>query len=104
MSDIVALGQHADATMLDRLRRVAGAKAVLGPDDLPGFYVAGVAPRAMVYPRTVDAAARTLALSTAERWPVELAGGATWLNAGAPPAVPPIVITTEQLHRIHEYE
>jgi glycolate oxidase FAD binding subunit len=104
VSEATSVRHDANAVMLDRLRQVAGDDAVLSPDELPDFDVAGVVPRAMVAPDSVDAAARTLALCAAERWPVEPAGGATWLGAGAPPAIPPVVITTVRLQRIFEYE
>jgi glycolate oxidase FAD binding subunit len=104
VSEAVSVRRDPDAAVLDRLRQAAGADAVRPPDELRGYAVAGVAPRAVVAPDSPEAAARTLALCSAEGWPVEPAGAATWLFAGAPPAAPPIVITTARLRRIREYE
>jgi glycolate oxidase FAD binding subunit len=104
MTEAVSLHHDPDAAVLDGLRQVAGAAAVLPPEELHRYAVAGSTPRAVVAPDSAEAAARTLALCSARGWVVEPAGAATWLHAGEPPAVPPVVITTARLHRIFEYE
>jgi glycolate oxidase FAD binding subunit len=104
VSEVAIVRRDADAAGLARLREAAGAAALLGDEELPRFAVAGVVPRAVVAPDSVEAVARTLALCSAQGWPVEPAGAATWLVAGAPPGTPPVVISTARIGAIREYE
>jgi glycolate oxidase FAD binding subunit len=66
--------------------------------------VAGVVPLAWIEPDGVEELCRVLELCSAEGLPVEPAGAGTWLAAGAPPAAPPVVLSTTRLNRVVEHE
>lgn len=61
---------------------------------------------AVVAPPDAEAVAETLRLCTEEGWPVQAAGGATWLGAypGSDRQEPPVVISTARLDRVIEHE
>ena len=94
----------ADASLVEELRRTAGADAVAAAGD-PRWHVHGLAPRAVVMPETPGAAAELLARASSEGWRVELAGAGTWLDHGSAPAdAPDIVLSTVRMNARIETE
>jgi glycolate oxidase FAD binding subunit len=87
----------------ESIRRVA-ADAVLNDSASERFAVAGVVPSAVVAPAHAEQVAEVLALCTNNGWTVEAAGAGTWLSAGLPPARVDVVLTTQNLTHIAEYE
>ncbi|MGH7467470.1 MAG: FAD-binding oxidoreductase [Longimicrobiales bacterium] len=90
--------------MLDQLRTLLGDSAVLADDRCKTWSVGGVVPRAVVTPANVEQVAGVLRWASSARIPIEPAGAGTWLNAGRPPHVAPIVLSTRGLQHIAEYE
>lgn len=84
-------------TVIDDLRRAAGADAVHQPR--PGEWsVHGAPPRAVVQPTTAQGVAAVLALCSVRGWTVEPAGAGTWLDHGCTTARSiDVVLSTRRL-------
>jgi glycolate oxidase FAD binding subunit len=68
------------------------------------FRVADEAERVVALPRTAEELSEMLKLATDERWRVLPAGAGTWLSMGNPPTQYHLIVSTERLDRIVEYE
>jgi glycolate oxidase FAD binding subunit len=91
--------------MADHLKALGEcAAALLAPELLEPWRVAGVIPRAVILPENAAEVSSVLQYATSARLPIEPAGSGTWLLAGRRPAAQPIVISTQRLNQIAEYE
>lgn len=90
--------------MLEQLRAAAGSGYMLADADTTAWQVAGITPRAVVQPRTVEELVDVLREAARAGVPVEPAGGGSWLARGSRPAVPPIVVSTARMDKVLEYE
>ena len=88
--------------MIERLRALAGAEAVrpAAPDDA----VHGVTPGAVVAPADTAACAALLAACSENGWSVEIAGARSARDAGRPPGAIDVMLSTERLRGVTEYE
>ena len=89
--------------MIERLREVLGEDVVSEADFSP-FRVHGRTPPAIVSPWNTDQAAAALRLCTENGWPVEPAGAGSWLDWGRPPDRAGIVLSTERMAGVTEFE
>jgi glycolate oxidase FAD binding subunit len=87
----------------ESIRRIA-PDAVLDDSAAERFAVAGVVPSAVVAPANAEQVAEVLSLCTNNGWTVEAAGAGTWLGAGRPPARVDVVLSTQNLTHVAEYE
>jgi glycolate oxidase FAD binding subunit len=90
--------------MLDVLRGIAGDDALLDGAALSAYTVHGVRPAAVVAPASTEVAATLLQRASAEGWHVGLAGGGSRGSAGRPPGRVDVVITTQRMSGVAEYE
>lgn len=88
--------------MIERLRALAGADATR--EAGAGHAVHDVVPRAVVAPRDASACAAVLAACSAEGWAVEVVGAGTTRGAGRVPAAIDVVLSTERMRGVTEYE
>jgi glycolate oxidase FAD binding subunit len=86
------------------MRALLPADAVLEGDDAQVWSVAGVQPRAVVFPDSAQQVAGVLRIAAEEGVAVEPAGGGGWLHAGHRPASAPVVLSTARFTSIDEYE
>lgn len=91
------------ASPAEPLRRLVG-DAVLTGAAAVRFSVAGEAPSAVVAPSDAEQVAAVLALAAENGWTVEPAGAGTWLAAGRRPERADLVLSTDRLRSIREYE
>jgi glycolate oxidase FAD binding subunit len=91
------------ASIAEPLRRIAGL-TVGAPDDAARHPVGGVVPAAVVAPERPEQVAELLALASTHGWAVEIAGAATWLDAGRRPERVDLLIATARLCDVAEYE
>lgn len=91
------------ASIAEPLRRIAGL-TVGTPDDAVRHAVGGVVPAAVVAPERAEQVAELLALASAKGWAVETAGAGSWLDTGRRPERVDLVIATERLCDVAEYE
>lgn len=89
--------------MLDRLRSIVGPGAVRAGDEAR-WAVHGVVPKAVVAPASAEEAAAVLALASGDGWVVEPAGAGACLDGGRVPGRVDLVLTTERLAEVVEYE
>jgi glycolate oxidase FAD binding subunit len=89
--------------MLDRLTAELGAD-VVGDGAASRIRIRGRAPAAVIAPASAEQAARALALCSTEGWTVECAGAGTWLQEGRADRRVDVVITTERMTGILDYE
>jgi glycolate oxidase FAD binding subunit len=82
---------------------VGSAHCLVGTDRSP-FVVEGRTPCAVVFPGTIDEAARVVTAAADAEVPVLPWGGATQMGLGAPPRDGAVVVGTRRLHRIVEHE
>ncbi|MCI0435861.1 MAG: FAD-binding oxidoreductase [Gemmatimonadetes bacterium] len=82
--------------MLERLAQAAGAGSVVDGSTTP-FRFAGVPPRAVIAPHSVERAAAVLELCSVEGWATLCAGGGTWLAAARRPRGIAVVLMTRRL-------
>jgi glycolate oxidase FAD binding subunit len=90
--------------MRDALGAIVGFVHVLDGDKARPWAVQGVAPKTVVFPRSADEAAAVLARATAEGWSVEPAGAGTRLDSGRPPRSLDIVLSSNRMITVAEYE
>lgn len=90
-------------SIADALQRIAGdgVRAGLAAER---FVVAGVTPEAVVAPEDAAQTAEVIALCREHGWAVAVAGAGTWLRSGRRPERVDVVITTERMCDIVEYE
>jgi glycolate oxidase FAD binding subunit len=91
------------ASIADPLRRIVG-DAIRTGRGAERFAVAGMIPSVVVAPEHAEQVAELLALCSAEGWSVEPAGAGTWLDAGRRPERVDLVLTTERMKQVAEYE
>ncbi|MGH7552186.1 MAG: FAD-binding oxidoreductase, partial [Longimicrobiales bacterium] len=91
------------SVIADSIRRIAGG-AVLDDSASERYAVVGVVPSAVVAPANAEQVAEVLSLCTNNGWTVEAAGAGTWLGAGKRPARVDVVLSTQNLTHIAEYE
>ena len=90
--------------MLRRLGPVVGVAAVHTDSLVQRFAAHDHAPRAVVTPRSAPEIAQLLQLCASEKWQVDVAGGATALDAHRTPQPADIALSTDSLRGVHEYE
>jgi len=86
------------------LEEAAGPGMVLAGDPAGTHAVAGVRPRFVAAPTTVDGVSRVLALASARGLAVAPAGAGARLGWGAPPSRLDIVLSLARLDRVLAYE
>ncbi len=89
--------------IVEEIRRVA-PDALLEEGASRRFAVTGLKPSAVVAPAYVEQVAEVLSLCSSNGWTVEAAGAGTWLGAGRRPTRVDIVMTTDRLRDMPEYE
>jgi glycolate oxidase FAD binding subunit len=90
--------------MRSQLGTLLPADAMLEGDETHAWAVAGVFPKAVVFPDSTEQVAAVLRVAAEEGSAVEPAGGGSWLRAGRKPANPPIVLSAARFTSIAEYE
>jgi glycolate oxidase FAD binding subunit len=90
--------------MLDQLRSIAGADALLSETETSAWSIADVTPRAVLMPHTVEEVVAVVSEAARMGVPIESAGGGGWLQRGPRPKQPPIVVSVARLNRVLEYE
>lgn len=88
--------------MKSALRALVGDEGIVA--DASSFAVHGVVPGAVAAPRNAEQAAAVLARAGEEGWVVEAAGNGGWLRWGRPPERLDIVVTTQRMRGVVEYE
>ena len=78
--------------------------AIIGGEECRGWSVSGRTPQAVVTPGSVEEVSELMAASSREGWRVVPAGAGRWLGAGGVPDGVDIVLSTESLNSIVEYE
>lgn len=89
--------------MIDRLRELIGDDAVSDGAASP-FRVHGRTPAVVASPWNAEQAAAVLRVCSENGWAVEAAGSGTWLDWGRPPARLDVVLSTERLAGVTDYE
>ena len=88
--------------MIETLRRLAGADAVRAGE--PRDAVHDAQPRAVVAPPDADACAAVLARCSANDWTVEITGARSARAGGRPAPAVDVVLSTERMRAVTEYE
>jgi glycolate dehydrogenase FAD-binding subunit len=89
--------------VIERLREVLGEDVVSEADFSP-FRVHGRTPMAIVSPWNAEQASAALRVCTENGWPVEPAGAGSWLDWGRSPDRAGIVLSTERMAGVLEFE
>jgi glycolate oxidase FAD binding subunit len=92
------------ASLLEKLRRIAGPSHVLSGVACSPHVLEGRTPEAVVFPGSKDEIAAILAVAAEEAVPVLPSGGGTKLGIGAPPPRLGVVLGLRRLNRIIEHE
>jgi glycolate oxidase FAD binding subunit len=92
------------SSIADELARLAPDALLLSGQDLAGYAVGGVLPRAVIRPGTAEQAAAVLALAHERGWSVAPRGGGTLLDLGNPLARLDVVLDTGALDAVLDYQ
>ncbi len=93
-----------DPSLPRTLAEVVGAQHCLTGAERGPYVVEGRTPCAVVFPGSVDEAARVVAAAAAAGVPVIPWGGGTAMGLGAPPRDGAVVLGTRRLNRVLEHE
>src|SRR5437867_4784160 len=94
----------AQATVLDDLRAIVGAKPAYLPDDSPTFAVDGMNPKAIVEPRTYEEVGAVMRYASQAGLATIASGGRTKPDIGNLPARYDLALSLSRLDQIIEYE
>src|SRR5262249_1198762 len=89
--------------VVSRLREMFGEDRVITATG-GHFRVDVEQERVVAYPDTVEELSEMMKLASEERWRVIPAGAGTWLEMGNRPTRLDLIISTEKLNRLLEYE
>src|SRR5262245_50275460 len=86
-----------------RLREMFGEDSVMIATGAQ-FRVDDERERVVAFPQNIDELSEMMRLASAERWSVIPAGAGTWLEMGNRPTRLDLIVSTQKMNRLLEYE
>jgi glycolate oxidase FAD binding subunit len=89
--------------VIERLRQLIGDDAV-SEGDFAAYRIHGRRPNAVVTPWNIEQASAAMRVCSEQGWVVEPAGGGTWLDWGRPPEKVDVLLSSERMAGVADYQ